>query len=153
MKKDIKKISVFILMLIILGISSLVIIPGVMKYNEIKRENLDIEKLATIKEVIQSALQDDSVQEEIAAWIVDNDFTDIYLGENSEFAYGYVRDVYPNLYKEIQVQLEQMNRMLSASTFGGKIYVRISKENDVQIMVENGTDIIKTKYSKIEMIK
>ena len=139
-------VLIFISIITILGLTSTFAINSIIKNNEIKREQEDIQKLSDIKSVLQEVVKEDEV----------NDYIDIKLSKRAsgELSLDDIKKNHEIMYRYLEKDLKNTIQLSSSVSvqYGSTLFLEVTSDGRYSIMetLDSEHPII-GKYTGIEM--
>ena len=147
-------VLIFISIITILGLTSTFAINSIIKNNEIKREQEDIQKLSDIKSVLQEVVKEDEVNDYIDIKLSKRERIIFWLGASGELSLDDIKKNHEIMYRYLEKDLK--NTIQSSSSvsvqYGSTLFLEVTSDGRYSIMetLDSEHPII-GKYTGIEM--
>ena len=112
-------VLIFISIITILGLTSTFAINSIIKNNEIKREQEDIQKLSDIKSVLQEVVKEDEVNDYIDIKLSKRERIIFWLGASGELSLDDIKKNHESRRNIIEISEEDVNYAIYNDTAAG----------------------------------
>ena len=146
-------VLIFISIITILGLTSTFAINSIIKNNEIKREQEDIQKLSDIKSVLQEVVKEDEVNDYIDIKLSKRERIIFWLGASGELSLDDIKKNHEIMYRYLEKDLKNTIQLSSSvSVHGSTLFLEVTSDGRYSIMetLDSEHPII-GKYTGIEM--
>ena len=143
-------VLIFISIITILGLTSTFAINSIIKNNEIKREQEDIQKLSDIKSVLQEVVKEDEVNDYIDIKLSKRERIIFWLGASGELSLDDIKKNHEIMYRYLKNTI-QLSSSVSVQ-YGSTLFLEVTSDGRYSIMetLDSEHPII-GKYTGIEM--
>ena len=145
-------VLIFISIITILGLTSTFAINSIIKNNEIKREQEDIQKLSDIKSVLQEVVKEDEVNDYIK--LSKRERIIFWLGASGELSLDDIKKNHEIMYRYLEKDLKNTIQLSSSVSvqYGSTLFLEVTSDGRYSIMetLDSEHPII-GKYTGIEM--
>ena len=147
-------VLIFISIITILGLTSTFAINSIIKNNEIKREQEDIQKLSDIKSVLQEVVKEDEVNDYIDIKLSKRERIIFWLGAPGELSLDDIKKNHEIMYRYLEKDLKNTIQLSSSVSvqYGSTLFLEVTSDGRYSIMetLDSEHPII-GKYTGIEM--
>ena len=147
-------VLIFISIITILGLTSTFAINSIIKNNEIKREQEDIQKLSDIKSVLQEVVKEDEVNDYIDIKLSKRERIICWLGASGELSWDDIKKNHEIMYRYLEKDLKNTIQLSSSVSvqYGSTLFLEVTSDGRYSIMetLDSEHPII-GKYTGIEM--
>ena len=145
-------VLIFISIITILGLTSTFAINSIIKNNEIKREQEDIQKLSDIKSVLQEVVKEDEVNDYIDIKLSKRERIIFWLGASGELSLDDIKKNHEIMYRYLEKDLKNTIQLSSSVSvqYGSTLEVTSDGRYSIMETLDSEHPII-GKYTGIEM--
>ena len=147
-------VLIFISIITILGLTSTFAINSIIKNNEIKREQEDIQKLSDIKSVLQEVVKEDEVNDYIDIKLSKRERILFWLRASGELSLDDIKKNHEIMYRYLEKDLKNTIQLSSSVSvqYGSTLFLEVTSDGRYSIMetLDSEHPII-GKYTGIEM--